>query len=155
MSTCLAVFLVAALVLREEESSSTFLTPTTLLKCNCCKTCYTQQVLSSLPCKCATKLLDYAERARKISWCGAAFYDCLYRLLALLWTNISLNKQHEWKECPGKIKKMKTLHQLYSFVSSTLFSSEKEKNESEERFKRPVQAQPSNVGFFARLNSTE
>ena len=49
---------------------------------------------------------------------------------------------------------MKTLPQLYSFVSSALFSSENEKSESEERFKRPVQALPSNVGFFARLNST-
>ena len=51
-------------------------------------------------------------------------------------------------------RKMKTLHQLYSFVSSALFSSENKKSESEERFKRPVQALPSNVGFFARLNST-
>ena len=51
-------------------------------------------------------------------------------------------------------RKMKTLPQLYSFVSSALFSSENEKSESEERFKRPVQALPSNVGFFARLNST-
>ena len=51
-------------------------------------------------------------------------------------------------------RKMKTLPQLYSFVLSALFSSENEKSESEERFKRPVQALPSNVGFFARLNST-
>ena len=49
---------------------------------------------------------------------------------------------------------MKTLHQLYSFVSSALFSSENDKSESEEKFKRAVQAVPSNVGFFARLNST-
>ena len=56
---------------------------------------------------------------------------------------------------------MKTLHQLYLFVSSALFSSENEKSESEERFKLPVQALPSNVGFFAnhvrffaRFNST-
>ena len=49
---------------------------------------------------------------------------------------------------------MKTLHQLYSFVSSALFSSENEKSESEERFKLLVQALPSNVGFVARLNST-
>ena len=51
-------------------------------------------------------------------------------------------------------RKMKTLHQLYWFVTSALFNSENEKSESEERFKRPVQALPSNVGFFARLNST-
>ena len=51
-------------------------------------------------------------------------------------------------------RKMKTLPQLYSFVSSALFSSENEKSESEERFKLLVQALPSNVGFFARLNST-
>ena len=56
--------------------------------------------------------------------------------------------------CSSCGRKMKTLHQLYSFVSSALFSSENEKSESEERFKRPVQALPSNVGFFARLNST-
>ena len=31
---------------------------------------------------------------------------------------------------------MKTLSQLYSLVSSALFSSENEKSESEERFKR-------------------
>ena len=39
-------------------------------------------------------------------------------------------------------RKIKTLHQLCSFVSSALFISEKEKDES------------ANVGFFARLNST-
>ena len=33
---------------------------------------------------------------------------------------------------------MKTLPQLYSFVSSAMFSSENEKSESEERFKRPA-----------------
>ena len=49
---------------------------------------------------------------------------------------------------------MKTLHQLYSFVSSALFSSENEKSESEERFKSPVQALLSNVSFFTRLDST-
>ena len=49
---------------------------------------------------------------------------------------------------------MKTLLQLYSFVSSVLFSSENEKSDSEEGFKLPVQALPSNVRFFARLNST-
>ena len=46
---------------------------------------------------------------------------------------------------------MKTLPQFYSFVSSALFSSENEKSESEERFKRPVQALPSNVDFFAPI----
>ena len=51
-------------------------------------------------------------------------------------------------------RKMKTLFQLYSFVSSVLLSSKNEKSESEEGFKRPVQALPSNVGFFTRLNST-
>ena len=51
-------------------------------------------------------------------------------------------------------RKIRTLPQLYSFVSSALFSSENEKSESEERFKRPVQALPSSVGYFARLNST-
>ena len=50
--------------------------------------------------------------------------------------------------------KIRTLHELYSFVSIALFSSENEKSESEERFKRPLQALPSNVGFFAPLNST-
>ena len=49
---------------------------------------------------------------------------------------------------------MKTLPQLYSFVSSALFSSENEKSESEERFKRLVKVLLSNVGFFAQLNST-
>ena len=49
---------------------------------------------------------------------------------------------------------MKTLHQLYSFVSRALFSSENEKSESEERFKSSAQALPSNIGFFAQLNST-
>ena len=48
---------------------------------------------------------------------------------------------------------MKTLSQLYSLVSSALFSSENEKSESGKRFKRPVQALPSNVGFVARLNT--
>ena len=37
-------------------------------------------------------------------------------------------------------RKMKILHQLYSFVSSALFSYENEKSDSEERFKRSVQA---------------
>ena len=46
---------------------------------------------------------------------------------------------------------MKTLSQLYSFVSSALLSSENKKSESEERFKHPVQALPSNVGFFHRV----
>ena len=41
---------------------------------------------------------------------------------------------------------MRTLNQLYSFASSALFSSENERSESEERFKRPVQALPSNPG---------
>ena len=58
------------------------------------------------------------------------------------------------RACSSCGRKMKTRHQLYSFVSSALFSSENEKSKSEERFKRPVQALPSNVGFFARLNST-
>ena len=49
---------------------------------------------------------------------------------------------------------MKTILQLYLFVSSVLFSSENKKSESEEGFKCPVQALPSNVGFFAQLNST-
>ena len=40
--------------------------------------------------------------------------------------------------CSSCGRKMKTLHQLYSFVSSALFSSENEKSESEERFKRPA-----------------
>ena len=53
-----------------------------------------------------------------------------------------------------ELRKIRTLHELYSFVSSALFSSENEKSESEERFKRPLQALPSNVGFFAPLNST-
>ena len=48
---------------------------------------------------------------------------------------------------------MKTLYQLYSFVSNALFSSKTE-NESEEKFKHLVQALPSKVGFFAQLNST-
>ena len=52
-------------------------------------------------------------------------------------------------------RKMKTFPHLYSFVSRALFkfSSENKKSESEERFKRPAQALPSNVGL-ARLNST-
>ena len=56
--------------------------------------------------------------------------------------------------CSSCGRKIRNLHQFYSFVSSALFSSENEKSESEERFKRPVQALPSNIGFFARLNST-
>ena len=46
-------------------------------------------------------------------------------------------------------QKIRTLHQLYLFVSSTLFSSENEKSESEDRFERVVHAVPSNVAFFA------
>ena len=48
-------------------------------------------------------------------------------------------------------RKMKTLSQLYSFVSSALISSENKKSESEERFKHLVQVLPSNVGFFHRV----
>ena len=48
--------------------------------------------------------------------------------------------------CGGK---MKTLHQLYSFVTSALFSSENRESESE-----VIKALSSNIGFFARLNST-
>ena len=48
--------------------------------------------------------------------------------------------------CRSRGKKIRALHQLYSFVSSALFSSENERGESEERFKRPVQALPSKPG---------
>ena len=51
-------------------------------------------------------------------------------------------------------QKIRTLHQLYLFVSSALFSSENEKSESEDKFERVVHAEPSNVAFFAWLNST-
>ena len=51
-------------------------------------------------------------------------------------------------------QKIRTLHQPYLFVSSVLFSSENEKSESEERLEHLVQALPSNVAFFAQLNST-
>ena len=43
-------------------------------------------------------------------------------------------------------RKMKTLPQLYSFVSSALFSSENEKSESEERFKRCLPTSVSSTG---------
>ena len=46
-------------------------------------------------------------------------------------------------------QKIRTLHQLYLFVSTALFSSENEKSESEDRFERVVHAVPSNVAFFA------
>ena len=52
-------------------------------------------------------------------------------------------------------QKIRTLHQLYLFVSSTLFSFENEKSESEERFEHVVQALPSKIAFFAWLFSTE
>ena len=45
-------------------------------------------------------------------------------------------------------RKLKTLHQLYSFVTSALFSSENRESESE-----VIKALSSNIGFFARLNS--
>ena len=48
--------------------------------------------------------------------------------------------------CSSIGRKIRTHHQLYWFVSSALFSSENERSESEERFKRPVQALPSNPG---------
>ena len=48
--------------------------------------------------------------------------------------------------CSSIGRKIRTRHQLYWFVSSALFSSENERSESEERFKRPVQALPSNPG---------
>ena len=48
--------------------------------------------------------------------------------------------------CSSSGRKTRTLHQLYWFVSSALFSSENERSESEKRFKRPVQALPSNPG---------
>ena len=46
-------------------------------------------------------------------------------------------------------QKIGTLHQLYLFVSSALFSSENEKSESEDRFECVVDAVPSNVAFCA------
>ena len=46
-------------------------------------------------------------------------------------------------------QKIRTLHQLYFFVSSAFFSSENEKSESEYRFECVVHAVPSNVAFFA------
>ena len=55
-------------------------------------------------------------------------------------------KDQSDRVCSSSGKKIRTLHQLYSFVSSVLFSSENERSESEERFKRPVQALPSNPG---------
>ena len=51
-------------------------------------------------------------------------------------------------------QKIRTLHQLYLFVSSALFSSENETSESEDRLECVVHAVPSNVAFFACLNST-
>ena len=45
-------------------------------------------------------------------------------------------------------QEIRTLHQLYLFVSSALFSSENEKSESEDRFECVVHAVPSNVAFF-------
>ena len=48
-------------------------------------------------------------------------------------------------------RKMKTLHQLNSFVSSALFNSENERSESKERFKSPVLACVSSV--FSRGSS--
>ena len=45
-------------------------------------------------------------------------------------------------------QKIRTLHQLYFFGSSALFSSENEKSESEDRFECVVHAVPSNVSFF-------
>ena len=42
-------------------------------------------------------------------------------------------------------QKIRTLHQLYLFVSNALFSSEKEKSESEDRCERVVHAEPSAV----------
>ena len=52
--------------------------------------------------------------------------------------------------CSSCGRKMKTLHQLYSFVSRALFSSEN----WESGRKRVIQALSSKIGFFARLNST-
>ena len=49
---------------------------------------------------------------------------------------------------------VKGVHQLYWFVSSSLFSSENKKSESEEILKPPVQVLTATVGFFAQLNST-
>ena len=46
-------------------------------------------------------------------------------------------------------QKIRTLHQLYLFVSSALFSSENEESESEDKFQRVVHAEPSNIAFFA------
>ena len=46
-------------------------------------------------------------------------------------------------------QKIRTLHQLYLFVSSALFSSENETIESEDRLECVVHAVPSNVAFFA------
>ena len=47
---------------------------------------------------------------------------------------------------------MRTLNQLYSFVSSALFSSENERSESEERFKRPFKhCLPTPVGGVAGM----
>ena len=46
-------------------------------------------------------------------------------------------------------QKIRTLHQLYLFVSSALFSSENETSESEDRLECVVHAVPSNVAFFA------
>ena len=48
-------------------------------------------------------------------------------------------------------QKIRTLHQLYLFVSSALFSSENEKSESEDRFECVVHAVPSNVSFFCLI----
>ena len=56
-------------------------------------------------------------------------------------------------------RKMKTLPQLYSFVSSAMFSSENVKSESEERFKRPAtylkgdqrQFSPNNIIYEENL----
>ena len=49
-------------------------------------------------------------------------------------------------------QKIRTLHQLYLFVSNALFSSENGKSESENRFERVVHVASPQTSFGVRLS---
>ena len=90
-----------------------------------------------------SKLIDNTPSWPALNFRGNVETRCSYR------QNPCYVEDRSDRVCSSCGRKIRTLHQVYSFVSSALFSSKNEKGESEERFKRRFKRWPSNVGFYS------
>ena len=71
-------------------------------------------------------------------------FVCLFVVVFFIFSTLVVDIQQVWKKFVD-----------FTGISRTPRNEKQnEKSESEERFKLPLQALPSNVGFFAPLNST-